>query len=84
MDPLRHGDMMMPMLGNAWNQPISFGNNPFFFFENFIKKAYNPQFTVVSRNTTRSDLQKCFYSNRVKLIAQLERFSVSVTLTSVI
>ena len=62
------------------DQPINFGDNPF--FEEFIQTAYNPQFKSVSRSTTRNDLIRYFLTKRDELKAELQHLTVSIALTS--
>ena len=61
------------------DQPINFGESVF--YEEFIQKAFNPQFKDVSKTTTENDLKKWFYTERNNLITELHHLSVSIALT---
>ena len=64
----------------ATDQPIGFQDNPH--FQYFINNAFNPQYVLVSRNTTRSDLIRTFQKRRTELITELQNISFSIALTS--
>ncbi|KAK3199117.1 hypothetical protein Dsin_022532 [Dipteronia sinensis] len=64
----------------ATDQPIGFQENPH--FQYLINNAFNPQYVLVSRNTTMSDLIRTFQKRRTELISELQNISFSIALTS--
>ncbi|WVZ57497.1 hypothetical protein U9M48_007876 [Paspalum notatum var. saurae] len=51
-------------------------------FEEYIKKAHNPRFATISRQTTTKDITKYFTGHRDKLIELLKSNVSSVAITS--
>ena len=62
----------------ATDQPIGFQDNTH--FPCFINNALNPQYVLVSRNTTMSDLIRTFQKHRTELIYELQNISFSIAL----
>ena len=60
--------------------PLGFGESPA--FEEYIKRAHNPRFSSVSRQTTTRDLIKYYNDCRIKLKTTLQSCTFSVALTS--
>jgi hypothetical protein len=51
-------------------------------FEEYIKKAHNPRFSVVYRQTTTRDIKKYYNESRAKLIDTFKNYVSSVAVTS--
>jgi hypothetical protein len=51
-------------------------------FEEYIKKAHNPRFSIVSRQTTTRDIKKYYNDSRAKLVDTFENSVSSVAVTS--
>ena len=51
-------------------------------FEEYIKKAHNPRFSAVSRQTTTRDIKKYYNDSRAKLVDTFKNYVSSVVVTS--
>lgn len=60
--------------------PLTFADDEA--FEEFIKTAFCPQFKKVSRNTTRSNIMKYFFTLRQTLIEDFKTFTATISCTS--
>lgn len=52
------------------------------FFEKYIKKAHNPRFSVVSRQTTTRDIKKYYNDAHAKLLDIFKTEVSSIVVTS--
>jgi hypothetical protein len=51
-------------------------------FEEYIKKAHNPRFSAISRQTTTRDIKKYYNDSRSKLVDTFKNSITSVVVTS--
>ena len=78
-DAQRTREALAKFLASA-ELPLSFADDEA--FEEFIQTAFCPQFKRVSRNTTRSDCMKVFYTMRQSLIDNFKCFNATISCTS--
>ncbi|KAF7134717.1 hypothetical protein RHSIM_Rhsim04G0042400 [Rhododendron simsii] len=64
----------------AAEQPFTFGDD--IRFEYFVKNYLNPEFSKVSRNTTRSDCLGAFGKTRKEMITEIKKFDSTISFTS--
>ncbi|KAI8559926.1 hypothetical protein RHMOL_Rhmol04G0214300 [Rhododendron molle] len=64
----------------AAEQPFTFRDD--IRFEYFVKNYLNPEFSKVSRNTTRSDCLVAFGKTRKEMITEIKKFDSTISFTS--